>query len=64
VSQKNAPGISTIDDQMGDAVGKGVGLAGSGSGNHQQRRKWAGSDHAMFDGASLLRIEVFEVSRI
>ena len=46
---------------MGDAMRKRIGLARSGSGNYQQRRKWARSDRAMLDGAPLLRIEVFEI---
>jgi hypothetical protein len=59
--QKNSSGVNAIDDQMGDAMRKCVGLARSGSGNCQQRRKWTRSDGAMFDGTPLLRIEVFEV---
>ena len=31
-------GSAPFDDQMGDAVGEGVGLAGSGAGDDQQRR--------------------------
>jgi hypothetical protein len=46
---------------MGDAMRKRVGLAGSGSGNHQQSRRRPRSDCAMFDGTPLLRIEVFEI---
>src|SRR4051812_33653283 len=45
---------------MRDAVGEGVGLAGSGSGNHQQRRRWTGP-RAMLDGAPLLRVEAVKV---
>src|SRR4051812_7223979 len=45
---------------MRDAVGEGVGLAGSGAGDHQQRRRRTGPC-AMFDGASLLRVEAVKV---
>jgi hypothetical protein len=47
---------------MGNAVRKRVGLARSSSCNHEQRRKWAWSNSTMFDGATLFRIEFFEVS--
>jgi len=47
---------------MRDAMRKRVGLAGSSSGNDQQRRRWTRSDCTMFDGASLLRIEAFEIA--
>jgi hypothetical protein len=46
---------------MGHAMGEGVGLAGSGAGDHQQRRTWARSGCAMLDGPPLLWIEAFEV---
>src|SRR5947209_20580107 len=45
---------------MRDAVGKGVGLAGSGAGDDQQRRGWTGH-RAMLDGAPLFRIKAVEV---
>ena len=59
--QQNAPGIGAVDDQMGHPMGERVGLAGPGAGDHQQRRKWAGSRRAVLDGAPLFRIEAFEV---
>jgi hypothetical protein len=58
--QQDAPGIRAVHDQMRDAVGEGVGLAGSGAGDDQQRRTWTGP-RAMLDGAPLFRIETVEV---
>src|SRR5258708_2194787 len=46
---------------MRHAMGERVGLAGSGTGNYQQRRTKAGRSRAMLDGAPLLRIEIFEI---
>jgi hypothetical protein len=60
--QQDAVRIGAVDDQMRDAMRKRVGLAGSSSGNDQQRRRWTRSDCTMFDGASLLRIEAFEIA--
>jgi hypothetical protein len=36
--QQDAARVGALDDQMGDPMGEGVGLSGSGSGNDQQRR--------------------------
>ena len=33
--QQDAAGVGAVDDQMGDAMGQGVGLAGARAGNHQ-----------------------------
>ena len=60
--QQDAAGIGAVDDQMGDAMGERVGLAGSGAGDHQQRRKRPLADRAMLDGAPLLRIEAFKIA--
>ena len=64
--QQDAPGIGAVDDQMGDPVRQRVGLAGSGAGDHQQRRSrpavMRGHD-AVLDGPALLWIEAFEVAR-
>ena len=57
------PRIGAVDDQMGDAMGQGVGLAGAGAGNDQQRRRWA-APPAMLHGSPLLGVERFEVSGI
>src|ERR1700682_5966699 len=59
--QKNAPGVGAADDQMGDAMGQCVGLAGSGAGDHQERRGWPLARRAMLDGAPLFRIKTFEI---
>ena len=64
--QQDAPGIGAVDDQMGDPMRQRVGLAGSGAGNHQQRRTrpavTLGRD-AVLDGPALLWIEAFEIAR-
>jgi hypothetical protein len=52
------------DNRVGDAMRKRISLAGTRSGNHQQWRKWARSNCTMFDGASLFRIEVFEIGSV
>ena len=59
--QQDAARIGAVDDQMGDAMGQRVGLAGSGAGDHQQRRERARPRCAVLDGAPLFRIEAVEV---
>jgi hypothetical protein len=55
--QKDAARIGAIDDQMGDAMGKGIGLARAGPRDDQQRRCHRTlRRHAVLDGAALLGI--------
>ena len=35
--QQDPAGIGTVDDQMGDAMGQGVGLPGTRAGDDQER---------------------------
>ena len=59
--QQDAARIGAVDDQMRDAMGERVGLAGSGAGDDQQRRNGPVARRAMLDGAPLFRIEAFEI---
>ena len=59
--QQDAARVGAVDDQMGDPMGEGVGLAGTGAGDHQQRGDRPLARRAMLDGAPLLRIEAFEI---
>ena len=55
--QQNPAGVGAIDDQMGDAMGEGVRLAGSGAGDDQQGRSdMAVQRHAVFHGPALFGI--------
>jgi hypothetical protein len=56
--QQDAVRIGAVPDQVGDAVGQRVGLAGACAGDHQQRAAQAAD--AVLDGAALLRIEGVE----
>ena len=51
--QHDAPGIGAAQDEMGDAMGEHIGLAGAGAGNHQQRRGAVRITNAMFHGLAL-----------
>jgi hypothetical protein len=42
-------------------MGQRVGLAGSGAGDYQERRKRSLARRAMLDGAPLFRIKAFKV---
>ena len=61
--QQDTAGIGTVDDQMGDPVGHGVGLPGTRAGDYQERGAWRSAFHldAMLDGSSLFPIERFEI---
>ena len=48
---------------MSHPMGEGVGLAGSGAGNDQQRRSGKSARGPVLDGLPLLGIEGFEVGR-
>ncbi|MET4760274.1 hypothetical protein ABH970_000646 [Bradyrhizobium ottawaense] len=62
--QQDAARIGAGDDQMRDAMGQRVGLAGAGAGNHQQGSAHGRAiGHAMLDGAALLRIERVQICR-
>ena len=61
--QQDAAGIGAVDDQMGDPMGEGVGLAGAGAGNDEERRaNVAASGHAVLHGPALRRIERLQIS--
>jgi hypothetical protein len=55
--QQDTPWIGAAHDQMRDAVGEGVGLAGSRAGYDQQWRART-KPCAMLDGATLFRIQM------
>ena len=61
--QQDAARIGAVDDQMRDAVRQRIGLAGAGSGDHQQRagRRSIARQHAMFHSAALFRIQGVEI---
>jgi hypothetical protein len=60
--QQDPAGVGAADDQMGDAVSEGVRLAGSGTGDDQQRRPdmSTGGDPVL-DRTTLLRIKRLKV---
>ncbi len=63
VSSSMRPGIGAVDDEVGDAVGKGVGLAGAGAGDDEKRAghvRTPASD-AVLGGTALLGIEAVEM---
>ena len=59
--QQNAAWVGALDDQVGNAMGEGVGLAGTRARDDQQWCRGQSSRGTMLDRASLLRIERFEV---
>ena len=59
--QHDAARIDARHDQVGDAIGERVGLAGARAGNDEQRRNVVESAAAMLDRAALLRIEFREI---
>ena len=62
--QQDAARIGAGDDQMRDAVGERIGLAGTGAGNDEQGGAHGRAiGHAMLHGAALLRIERVQISR-
>ena len=54
--------VGAADDEMGDPVGKGIGLAGSGAGDDQQRSSdmTVGGDPVL-DGSTLFRVERLKI---
>ena len=59
--QQDAVGIGAVDDQMGDPMRQGVGLAGAGPGDHQQRPATGLVANAMLGRAPLVRIQLVEI---
>ena len=61
--QQDAVRINAVHDQVGDPVGQGLGLAGTGARDHKQGFGIGGRavTNAMFDCAALLRVEVGEI---
>ena len=59
--QQNPAGVRALDDQVGDAMGEGIGLAGTRSGNDEQWCRGQSSLGAVLDCAPLFGIEGFEV---
>ena len=59
--QQNSAGVRALDDPVGDAMGEGVGLAGTRSGNDEQWCRGESSRGAMLDRTPLFGIEGFEV---
>src|ERR1700726_3943136 len=62
--QQYPAGISTVDDQMGDAVCQGVGLSGTRAGDDEERRTRCGVflPHPVLDSSSLFAVEAFKIS--
>jgi hypothetical protein len=62
--QQDAARIGTRDDQVRDAVGERVCLAGTGTGDDQQRpgRTAPGHVRAVLDRAPLRIIQLFQIS--
>ena len=59
--QQNPAGVRALDDQVGDAMGEGVGLAGTRSGDDEQWCRGQSSRGTVLDRTPLLGIERFEV---
>ena len=61
--QQDAARIGTGDDQMRDAVGERVGLAGTGAGDHQKRAGRAAVRHVgtVLDRAALRLVQFFQI---
>ena len=61
VIKQDAARVGAVDDEVGDAVGEGVGLARAGAGDDQQRAADGIGVDAMLYGAALLGIQALEV---
>ena len=61
--QQDAARVGAIDDQMRDPVRQRIGLAGTSTGDHQQRRRRRriALTHAVFHGRALFGIEAVEI---
>ena len=61
--QQNPSGIGAVDDQVGNPVRQRVGLARSGTRDHEKRYPGRAVilPHAVLDGSPLLRIERLEI---
>ncbi len=63
--QQDTAGVGPVDDQMRDAMGERVRLAGPGAGDDEKRsrRRALFLPRAMFDGPSLLGIEFLQIGQ-
>jgi hypothetical protein len=59
--EHDPPRIDAVEDEMRDAMRQRVGLAGAGAGQDQERPGRAEIRPAIFDGTTLLEIELREV---
>jgi hypothetical protein len=59
--EHDSAGIDAVGDEMAHPVRQGVGLAGAGTGNNQERAGLSEHRPAVFHGAALLRIELCEI---
>src|SRR4029450_10204593 len=61
--QQDAVRINTVDDQVSDPVGEGLGLASTRASNHKQGFCIDGGAvfNAMFDSVALLPVEITEI---
>ena len=60
--QQDSARVRATDNQMGDAVGERVRLAGPGAGDDQERSSdMAISSYAVLDGSTLFRIERLKI---
>ncbi|ENN84041.1 hypothetical protein RHSP_71330 [Rhizobium freirei PRF 81] len=61
--QQNAAWVRTLDDQMRDAMGKRIRLAGAGPGNHKQRPgdMTVACSRAVLHCQPLLRVQLFQI---
>ena len=58
--EEDAPRIGAIDDQVGDAMGEGIGLARSRPGNDEQRSADMAAD-AVLDRPPLVGVELVQI---
>ena len=63
--QQDTARVGAVDDQMRDAMGERVRLAGPGPGDDEERSRRRGLllPRAMFDGPSLLGIEFLQIGQ-
>ena len=59
--QQDPTRVCTLNDQMGDPMGEGVSLSGSGAGNDEQGRRGQSAAGAVLYRTPLLGIKSFEV---
>ena len=61
--QQDAPGMRAVQDQVGDAVRKGLGLARAGARDHEQRRRRRRARNAEGRRGGLRRVQPVQVRR-